>query len=172
MNVSKLIENNNFMSAMIFFSLALSLSTPGGSVAAFAILLLVSLIYLFKEKNKPELNSMDKLLIFTLVFMFLTVLPSFISDDFRGRYLDLSLRYLLAVPILLLLIYTPPRAAWLLAGAIAGGVTAFGLAVYQYVYVGMPRVDGFLYSINFGYLACTLAFLALSGITFFRTAQF
>lgn len=153
---------------MMFLSLALLLSTAGGSIAAFAVLLLVSLVYIFTVKNKPSLDGIDKLLIFTLVFMFLTILPAFISDGFRGRYLDISLRDLLAVPILLLLLYNPPKASWLLVGAVVGSLSAFVLAIYQYYYLGWSRVDGFLYSINFGYLACALAFLSLSAAIYFE----
>ncbi|WP_107851122.1 O-antigen ligase family protein [Oceanimonas marisflavi] len=171
MNIKKLIDNNNFISLMVFLSLALLLSTPGGSVAAFAVLLLVALVFLFRVKDKASLTSQDKLFIFSLVFMFLTVLPAFVTDGFRGRYLDLSLRFLLAVPILLLLLKTPPKASWLFAGAVAGSFSACGLAVYQYFYLGMPRVDGFLYSINFGYLACALAFLSFPGVIFFERSR-
>ncbi|AEY02309.1 hypothetical protein GU3_12770 [Oceanimonas sp. GK1] len=171
MNIKKLIDNNNFMSLMVFLSLALLLSTPGGSVAAFAVLLLVALVFLFRVKDKPSLNSTDKLLIFSFVFMFLTVLPPFVSDGFRGRYLDLSLRFLLVVPVLWLLLKTPSKASWLFAGAVVGCISGFGLAVYQYFYAGMPRVDGFLYSINFGYLACSLAFLSFTGMIFFERSR-
>ncbi|ATG74600.1 hypothetical protein AN401_12670 [Zobellella denitrificans] len=152
---------------MVFLSLALLLATPGVSVAAFAILLLVGVLFMFRVKNKPELTFTDKLLIVTLLFIFLTVLPPFVSDGFRGRYLDLTLRYLLAIPVLLLLLNTPPKAGWLFGGANVGAVGALLLALYQYFYLGMSRVDGFLYSINFGYLACALAFLCLPGIWFF-----
>lgn len=168
MVTTNIISNTKFISLLIFLSLALLLSTPGGSVAAFAVILLLSVVYIFKVKDKPTLNIIDKLFVFTLVFMFLTVLPAFITDGFRGRYLDLSLRDLLAVPILLLLLYTPPKASWLMLGAVVGSLTAFILAIYQYFYLGWPRVDGFLYSINFGYLACALAFLSLAGAIYFE----
>ena len=168
MNISNLVINTKFISMMMMLSLALLLSTAGGSIAAFAVLLLVSLVYIFTVKNKPSLDGIDKLLIFTLVFMFLTILPAFFSDGFRGRYLDLSLRDLLAVPILLLLLYTPPKASWLLGGAVIGSLTAFFLALYQRFYLGVPQVGGFLYSINFGYLACALAFLSLLAAIYFE----
>ncbi|WP_225623939.1 O-antigen ligase family protein [Vibrio panuliri] len=45
---------------------------------------------------------------------------------------------------------------------VIGSVGTFMLACYQYFYLAMPRVDGFLFSINFGYLACSLAFLAFT----------
>ncbi|WP_169716397.1 O-antigen ligase family protein [Oceanimonas doudoroffii] len=171
MNVLNVVNNNTFMSLMVFLSLALLLSTPGGSVAVFAILLLLALVFLFRVKDKPALNRADKLLMFSLVFMFLTVLPAFVSDGFRGRYLDLTLRFLLVVPVLWLLLKTPPKASWLFAGALVGSAGAFLLALYQYFYAGMPRVDGFLYSINFGYLACALAFLSFSGMMFFERSR-
>ncbi|OXX74659.1 O-antigen ligase, partial [Vibrio sp. V03_P4A6T147] len=50
---------------------------------------------------------------------------------------------------------------WLSIGVIVGSFGALVLALYQFVILQMPRVDGFLFSINFSYLACSLAFLAL-----------
>lgn len=168
MNLTKMVSNTRLISLLVFLSLALLLPTDGGSIAAFAVMLLISFVYLFTVKDKPALDGVDKLFIFTLVFMFLTVLPTFISDGFRGRYLDISLRDLLAVPILLLLLYTTPRASWLFAGAVVGSIAAFLLAIYQYYYLGWDRVDGFLYSINFGYLACALAFISLAAAIYFE----
>lgn len=168
MNLTKMVSNTRLISLLVFLSLALLLPTDGGSIAAFAVMLLMSFVYLFMVKDKPALDGVDKLFIFTLVFMFLTVLPTFISDGFRGRYLDISLRDLLAVPILLLLLYTTPRASWLFAGAVVGSIAAFLLAIYQYYYLGWDRVDGFLYSINFGYLACALAFISLAAAIYFE----
>lgn len=161
MKITNIITNSRLLSVLIFLSLALLLSTPGGSVGVFVVLVLISLGYMVVVKDKPLLSNVDKLFVFTLCFMLLSVLPAFATDGFRGRYIDLSLRYLLAIPVLLLLIYTPPKALWLFAGAIVGSFSALVLAIYQYYFVGLPRVDGFLYSINFGYLACALAFLSL-----------
>ncbi len=45
-------------------------------------------------------------------------------------------------------------------GVIVGSLGAFFLALYQWF--TLPRVDGFLFSINFSYLTCAMGFLALA----------
>ncbi|EGQ9107740.1 O-antigen ligase family protein, partial [Vibrio cholerae] len=45
---------------------------------------------------------------------------------------------------------------------------ALAFAVYQFFILNMPRVDGFLFSINFGYLAAALAIISF-GLSFTQT---
>ncbi|MGF1740822.1 O-antigen ligase family protein [Vibrio profundum] len=46
------------------------------------------------------------------------------------------------------------------SGVIIGSLSTLLFAIYQYFILGEERVEGFLYSINFGYLACSLALLS------------
>ena len=89
MKITNIITDSRLLSVLIFLSLALLLSTPGGSVGVFIVLVLISLGYMFVVKDKLLLSNVDKLFIFTLCFMLLIVLTAFETDGFRGRYIDL-----------------------------------------------------------------------------------
>jgi O-antigen ligase len=160
-------REKKILSWLFFLSMALLLTTRSGTPAVFVLLFFWSLVFMLSKRSKFALNAADKWLIVALVFIFLSALPTFIASGFEGRYLDLSLRFLLAVPILLLCLNVRANMGHFFSGVIVGSLGALMVALYQYFYLHYPRVDGFLFSINFGYLACALAFLNLSALLYF-----
>ena len=146
---------------------ALLLTTPNYSVAIIGFIILASIGYLIINKPALKLQTFDKIVIFCLAWYFVGAIPVAINDGETGRYFQGGIRLLAAIPTYLALIdlfkkKSLPIRKYLEIGVILGSLGAFVLAYYQLYFLKMPRVDGFLFSINFGYLACSLSFLALS----------
>ena len=146
---------------------ALLLTTPNFSVAVISFIILASIAYLLNTSNKRQLQRFDKIVIFCLAWYFIGAIPITIYDGETGRYFQGGVRLLLSLPIYLALSdllkkRTLPIRRYLEIGVILGSIGAFVFACYQFYFLSMPRVDGFLFSLNFSYLACSLAFLSLS----------
>ncbi|WP_237767870.1 O-antigen ligase family protein [Vibrio bivalvicida] len=114
-----------------------------------------------------KLNNFDKAVVLTLSCYFLGAIPVALADGTTTRYFQGGARLLLCIPIYLSCRYYLSRATFSLReyleyGVIIGSLLALLLALYQHFILKMARVDGFLFSINFGFLACSLGFLALT----------
>lgn len=157
----------------LFFSLAFLLCTKNFSVGVVAVLLITSLVYIGKNYKNIQITSVDKLVIVILSAYFIASIPVYFKDMETTRYFKGSARYLLFIPIYFLIkneLKTPELSRkYIDIGIIFGSIGTLAIALYQYYLLDMRRVDGFLYSINFGYLACSLAFLAL---TFSKDSKF
>ncbi|MEF1289224.1 O-antigen ligase family protein [Vibrio sp. M260118] len=143
------------------------LSTPNFSVGIIALSVVISTLYVTNNKKFISLGKFDYLVIFILSFYLIGAIPVTIYDGTTTRYFQGGIRLILCIPIYIALThylkkYRVDIREYLELGVIYGCVSTFTLAVYQFYYLEMVRVDGFLYSINFGYLACSLAFLAFS----------
>ncbi|MGC7863961.1 O-antigen ligase family protein [Vibrio anguillarum] len=164
--MNKLINMNNFALSSLFLVPALLLSTNNFSVVIVAFIVIFSIHYLVKNRTHCYFNKYDLLITCCLGAYFFANLPITIADGSTFRYFQGGSRLLLCIPIYLMfrkafILRSAQAYEWLSIGVIAGSFGALVLALYQFVILHMPRVDGFLFSINFGYLACSLAFLAL-----------
>ncbi|WP_038178953.1 O-antigen ligase family protein [Vibrio rhizosphaerae] len=150
----------------LFLVPALLLCTKNFSIGAILILLLTATWYLIKEKRNYTLDKIDWMVIIILSAYFIANIPIYLSDMETTRYFKGASRYLFIIPIYFFIRHivtetTTPR-KYLDWGIVVGAVGTIVIAIYQFYVKGMPRVDGYLYSINFGYLSCSLAFLALT----------
>src|SRR3546814_19632817 len=66
------------------------------------------------------------------------------------RSLDLVSRYLMAVPVFILLVHHRPKAEWMWAGVIVGCLSAAGVTIWQTVVLNLPRAPGSTGVIQFG----------------------
>lgn len=155
--------------ASIFLMLALLLTTHNYSIAIIVGFILISIYGLITHPIKVKLKKIDYCFILAASSYLIAFIPVAIAEGTTLRYFDAPLRFIACIPIYLLLRHFLENQSLndkkltisIEYGAIIGSIGAFILAIYQIFYKGMPRVDGFLYSINFGYLACSLAFLCL-----------
>ncbi|WP_076589015.1 O-antigen ligase family protein [Vibrio ostreicida] len=163
---TSLIDLNKFLFASILLTLSLLLSTKNLSVAIAAITLIVSLFYLKSNIKSISLDKYDKLVILILSSYLISNIPLFILDGGETRYFKGASRLILCIPIYLFFKhYSPTKYIYykaLIWGTGLGSIGAFSIAFYQFFIEGRARVDGFLYSINFGYLSCLLAVLSLA----------
>ncbi|ASA57149.1 O-antigen ligase family protein [Vibrio gazogenes] len=154
------------LNGCLFLVPALLLCTKNFSIGAILILLLTSLWYFIKEKKSYTLDKLDWMVITVLSAYFIANIPVYLSDMETTRYFKGASRYLFIIPIYFFIRHilnetTTPR-KYLDWGIVFGSIGTIIISVYQFYIKGMPRVDGYLYSINFGYLACSLAFLAFT----------
>lgn len=157
-----------FLSAILFLTPALLLATPKWSIFVVDFLIAYA-IYRVAKYGMPDLRTVDKLLIGCFVFYFLTAIPNFLTENYRGRILDIPARHLVAV--LLLLALLPMREKLKIGyyywGAITGAFGALIVAAYEYFVIGHYRIDGFYFSVNFGYVSVALAMTCFCGAFYF-----
>ena len=151
----------------LFLILAVLIATPIRSQIFAALLMLYAIGYLVAHRATLQVTRFDWAVIGLLSLYVVSRLPVFVMSGYSARYLSPGLHMLAMVPIYLMLrhllaatpVALPRFRTWLEWGVIVGSLGAFGLAVYQWF--ALPRVDGFLFSINFSYLSCAMGFLAL-----------
>ncbi len=162
---------NDFYPKVICWCLALVpallLTTNNYSVAIIALAVVLSLIYLQVNKTQFPWTKFDTLAAICFSCYLIGAIPIAIADGSTARYFQGGIRLFLCLPIYLALrralIQQDLRLRpFLENGVVIGSIGTFILACYQYFYLNMPRVDGFLFSINFGYLACSLGFLSFT----------
>ncbi len=159
---------NSLVLWALFLVPALLLTTPNGSVFIIALMSLYSIYFMLKNRRTLQLNRFDKLVIASLSSYFIIYIPTTIADGTTLRYFQGGLRLLLCIPIYFLLIAvfseikTEQIKKTLIWGVSIGSFGAAIFAAYQSLILSMPRVDGFLYSINFGYLSTALLCLSAS----------
>jgi len=165
---------DKYIYASIFFALALILSTPNYSVVVIALFSLFSIYSLTRPALSISMDRADKIIIVSAISYFVAFIPTAILEGTTLRYFDAPLRFLICIPIYLQFkVHLQHKNASLAFrksleyGAISGSIGAFILAIYQSQILNMPQVEGFLFSINFGYLSCALAFLCL---VFYRSS--
>ncbi|MFM9434979.1 O-antigen ligase [Janthinobacterium sp. CG_23.3] len=151
----------NSLAVFLFSALALAL---GGGYSIGATMLFVGSAALLWKRPVLALKKADYLLIGTLLLYFIvrSAIVAFHADP--GREYDAPLRFLLAVPVLLLLLAYPakPSSVWagLAVGAIGGGV----FVGWQLLAQGIVRPGGTTNPIQFGNISMLLGILCMSGL--------
>lgn len=148
----------------LFLVPALLLSTPNFSVVVAGLLAIYAIAYCFVFRKDIILTRRDWLTFAVFSSYFIINLPNIIIDIGNFRYIEGPSKILFSFPLYLMFKRELPSLnvrPWLEYGVIVGAIGAFSIACYQFFFLAFPRVDGFLFSINFGYLACSLAALNL-----------
>ena len=157
-----------FNRIVLMLVLALLVSTPLRVHALIGVLLLYAIAYLAANPQARRLGAQDMAVLGLLSLYALSQVPLFVLDDFSARYLSPGLHMLALFPVYLMLrdavAQAPPLAyrRALEVGVAVGGGGAAVLALYQTVIQGHYKADGFLFHINFGYLAGSLFLIAVS----------
>ena len=158
------------ISLVVFIMFALCLLVPGGHSIGPTVLLLSSLALLLPKRWRPafplqlKVNAHDRWLALAFLTYFLVLLAEIIWFHLKFRELDKPSRFLLAIPVLFFLIRTPPRVVWLWRGIVVGALCAGTFAIYQKLWLGHERANGFLYPIEFGDLSMLLGVLCMMGM--------
>ncbi|MFI0471715.1 O-antigen ligase family protein [Halomonas sp. HMF6819] len=152
-----------YISACVFLMGALSLIVPSGYSVGAALLLIASGCLLSRRIGFAPLGREDKWIIAVMCLYGATVgVLSLIELGPRG--FDRPSRFLLAVPVLLLILRCPPRLSWLWSGLALGAIGSGSWALWQNLALGQGRADGFIYVIQFGNLSMLLGVLCLAGL--------
>lgn len=141
------------------------LGTPRG-YAFGAVLLIVGSLYYLARRPAISLTRDDKIMIVLMLAVFVVGAVSWRYHGNDLQSLDLPSRYLLAIPIFLLMLAHPVKLTWLNAGFIVGAIAAGTVAAWERYSLGAERAAGFTGGIQFGDLAlmmavfCVAAFVA------------
>jgi O-antigen ligase len=129
-----------------------------------AVLLLLGSAVLLRKRVTLDLKKDDRLLIgaFGLYFICCALINWFHGAPFNEY--DTPLRFVLAIPALLLLLVYPPTPGALWAGVAAGGIAAGLFAGWQVVQLGEPRAYGSTNPIQYGNISLVLGVLCLAGL--------
>lgn len=143
---------------------ALTLCLPSGYSYGAAALLLLALAWAPRWWRQPLADRRVVWLAWAVAAMGLVwALDATLSQE-GARGFDKPLRFLAALPCLLLACRYPPRplALWLgvATGAVGGGV----LALVQYGLYGLERANGFTNAIQFGNLSLLLGLMSALGL--------
>lgn len=159
-------HSQKLINLCLFFVPALLLCTKNGSVFIIAILALYSILFIIKDRKNIIFTNFDWFIIAILSAYFIASIPVYLTDIDNARYFKGASRYIACIPIYFLvktiIKETQKPRLFFEWGLIVGSIGTVIIALYQSHIEGRARVDGFLYSINFGYLACSLAFLCLT----------
>ena len=150
------------VSSAVFLMGALALVIPSGYSVGPVLLLLTSIVLLFK-RFPLVLLPQDKWLLAALATYGLVV-GVMSAVELGSRGFDRPLRFLLAVPVLLLILRFPPRLSWLWGGLALGALGAGGLALWMKLVDGVERAGGFLHVIQFGNLSMLMGVLCFAGL--------
>lgn len=159
-----------YNSLAVFLFSALALVITGGYGLGAAMLLLGSTVLLWK-RPKLALKKDDYLLIGVLFLYFAVNTVNNVIHADPGREYDAPLRFLLAIPALLLLLAYPARPAslWtsLSLGAIGGGI----FVGWQGLVEGIERPGGTTNAIQYGNVSMLLGILCLCGLMWASTRR-
>ncbi|GHA87941.1 O-antigen ligase family protein [Modicisalibacter luteus] len=152
-----------YSSVAIFLLGAVALVVPSGYSLGSGLLLLGSFSLLFRRPSLA-LRKEDWLIIAVLLAYMAADILEIWLDGQPSRELDKASRFLFAIPALLLLLAYPPRAAYMWAGLAVGGFATGSWAVWQKLFEGVTRAEGFTNTINFGNLSMLMGVLCLAGL--------
>lgn len=142
---------------------AIALVVPSGYSLGAVMLLLGSAVLLVK-RPAIALQRHDWLVIAALVaYAAIGVLEAW-WDGQGSRGIDKPIRFLLAVPAMLLIMAYPPRLSWMWGGLAVGAIASGSWAAWQKLVQGVWRADGHTYVIQFGNLNMLMGVLCLAGL--------
>lgn len=151
-----------YISVAILLCGALTLSLPSGYTYGPVLLLLPALVYMWLRPY-PLLVGEDKLLIGTLAFYFGVGAITNLVHHLPPNSYDNFSRFLLAIPVLLLLLRFPVKPHFFWGGIILGALGAGATAVSDYYIAGEMRAAGHNNAIQFGDIAILFACFLLVG---------
>lgn len=154
---------NDLINAAAFYFFALALFLPSGYSWGFVFLLLLALIYF--SFNIKDLSMQPRFINYTFLLFFISSLITFLYHENEAAIeLDLAGRFVLAIPIVLLLSKKKLNLKLLVVGVALGGILAFVIAYYQ-VYIAQThyRAQGHIPHIMFGQTGMIWGILSLVG---------
>lgn len=159
---------NKLTSIGVFLFSAIALVVPSGFSLGAALLLLGSAGLLRRGAPRPALDREDRLLIAALTAYFAV---NVVLNLFHGAAIaeyDPPLRFVLAVPVLLLLLAYPPRAAAFWSGIVIGGIGAGLYAGVQFLFFDETRAGGTTNPIQYCNISMLFGVLCLCGLSWSR----
>ncbi len=159
-----------YTSVAVFLFFAIALVIPSGFSVG-ALLLLVGSVVLLHKRAMVRLQREEMLLISVLAFYFLASCLANIVHGAQIREYDSPMRFLLAIPVLLLLRVFPliPHFFW--SGVATGAISSGLFATWQFFLTNGMRAAGFTNPIQFGNISLLLGIFCLTGLSWAVTQR-
>jgi O-antigen ligase len=151
-------------SIAVFLFGALALTISSGYTYGPVLLLLPALCYL-AVRPYPVLHSHDKIIIIALLIYFIAGVATNFVHHLPFNSYDNCSRFLLAIPVLLLLIRFPVKPIFLWSGLALGALGAALIATLDFYVHGELRAAGHNNAIQFGDIAMLFSCLLLAGFS-------
>lgn len=134
--------------ALLFLLPVAGISVRHWISATFTLLALLSAPDVFRRRHELVLAERIVLLA-AAVFFAVFVLTSLINgwSELQTRYLSREIRFLLFIPVYLMIRRYPDAGLWLLRGGLLGGFTLLAQSLYDVHVLGLERAQG-IYSPN------------------------
>ncbi|MDQ7734489.1 O-antigen ligase family protein [Halomonas sp. SpR1] len=142
---------------------AIALIVPSGYSVGAVLLLLGTFALPFISKE-VRFGRQDWWVMGVLVFYALVGLFEVWIDEQGLRGADKPLRFLLATPVLVLILAYPPRLSWLWSGLALGGMAVGSWGAWQKLFLGVERAEGYTHVIQFGNISMLTGILCLAGM--------
>ncbi len=155
-------------------TLALTLSIPRGisypTLSLFFLAIIFSIVFI---KRSLTLTRQDALLIIVFALYGLSCIGFVYLDGWHVRELDRPSRFLLVLPVLILLLKSKmPNTPILFYGSILGAIAAAMLAAHEVFVLGLPRAQVYSNAIMFGDTSMLLGLLnAVACFYFYHNKQ-
>ena len=156
-----------WISFAVFLFGALALSVSSGYTYGPVLLLLPALVYAW-VRPYPAMGPGDLLIIAALLGYFLVGVVTNLFHHLPSREYDNFSRFLLAIPVLLLLLRFPIKPAYLWSGIAIGAMGAAAVAYIDFYVYGESRAGGQNNPIQFGDIAMLFTCLLLAGFSWAR----
>ena len=163
------ITKQNWLATLINFTVTLFFLSifivKGGYNAAPVLLMLISLgygVYTLIKKSLLNLSKVDKWLIYSYLFYFLTFVLSLCINGGKMRDLDSASRVVFFVPVLLLLLKYPIKTCVLSYSIPLGGIVSVCIALYDKFILNLnPDQNPRIMHIQGGDISMSLGILSL-----------
>lgn len=152
-----------YTSLAAFVLCAIALVVPSGYSLG-ALMLLLGSVALLIKRPALGLSRQDVVVMLAMVAYALVGVFEAWWDGQGIRGMDKPLRFLLAVPSLLLVMAYPPRLSWFWSGIAVGSIGAGSWGVWQKLVEGMARSNGNTNAIQFGNLSMLLGGLCVAAL--------
>lgn len=162
---------NTAFSALVWFlaalTLALSIAAPNGYNIGATLIFLLSFGLFFLKPKWCALSKEDKALFWVFALYAVAMFGFVYLDGWHTRELDRPSRFILVLPVLLLLLRSAGKVQWLWFGTVVGAIAAFVLAVYERKVLGFNRAHGSEHPIMFGNIGMLLGLMSFVSATYF-----
>lgn len=163
------ITKQNWLASLINFAVTLFFLSifivKGGYNVAPALLMLIGLgygIYVLTKKSLLNLSKVDKWLIYSYLFYFLTFVLSLCINGGKMRDLDTASRVVFLIPVLLLLLKYPIKTCVLSYSIPLGGIVFVCIALYDKFILNLnPDQNPRIMHIQGGDISMSLGILSL-----------
>ena len=163
------ITKQNWLATLINFTVTLFFLSifivKGGYNAAPALLMLIGLgygVYALIKKPLLNLSKVDKWLIYSYLFYFLTFVLSLCINGGKMRDLDTASRVVFLIPVLLLLLKYPVKTCVLSYSIPLGGIVSVCIALYDKFILNLnPHQNPRIMHIQGGDISMSLGILSL-----------